>query len=264
MSVGPGNVSHMSSSKVTAPPEVAAAFAALDAAVEVVRSLDLDRLEPAVRLRALERLETARRRQEAFSHSVIAGLAEEDLSAVGGPVHKAVGDWLRISYAEARRRVRQAQQLAPRLSLTGEPMAPELPATAEAWQRGVLDGEHVRVIGKFLRDLPGATAVDIVERAERFLAAQAETLRPDQLAKVAEHYAARINPDGNFSDADRARQRGFSWKPQRIDGMSAGTLTATPRAARLPGCLVRPAWPPRACATPMVRHEALLSMLEVK
>ena len=38
--MGPGNVSHMSSSKVTAPPEVAAAFAALDAAVEVVRSLD--------------------------------------------------------------------------------------------------------------------------------------------------------------------------------------------------------------------------------
>jgi hypothetical protein len=37
-----------------------------------------------------------------------------------------------------------------------------------------------------------------------------------------------INPDGKFSDNDRARQRGFTWSSQRHDGMSVGTLVATP------------------------------------
>ena len=39
----------------------------------------------------------------------------------------------------------------------------------------------------------------------------------------------RVNPDGRFSDEDRARQRGFTWtRGQRPDGMSTGTLIATP------------------------------------
>ena len=37
-----------------------------------------------------------------------------------------------------------------------------------------------------------------------------------------------LNPDGTFSDADRALRRGFSWGPQQADGMSQGKLCATP------------------------------------
>ena len=55
------------------------------------------------------------------------------------------------------------------------------------------------------------TPVDTVERAERFLAEQSAELRPDQLEKVANRCAVLINPDGKFSDVDRARQRGFTW-----------------------------------------------------
>ena len=70
--------------------------------------------------------------------------------------------------------------------------------------------------------------VDTVDRAERFLAQQAEKLRPDQLEKVANRCAVLINPDGKFSDADRARRRGFSWCGQRPAGMSVGRLIAFP------------------------------------
>jgi hypothetical protein len=38
--------------------------------------------------------------------------------------------------------------------LTGQPVPPDLPATAKAWHAGVLDGEHLRVIERFFRDLP--------------------------------------------------------------------------------------------------------------
>lgn len=210
------------------PPEVSAALDELHAATTKVAGLNFGAFAPAVRLRALEQMETARRRQVAVSHDVIAGLADEDPADIGGPAHKVVADWLRISYAEACRRLRDAKQLSPRMTLTGQELPPDLPATAGAWREGMLDGQHVRVIQTFVRDLPEDIPVDTVEKAERFLASQALTLRPDQLQGVANQCALRINPDGKFSDADRARQRGFTWCGQRTDGMSIGKLVASP------------------------------------
>ena len=58
---------------------------------------------------------------------MIGGLAKEDPADLGGPVHKVVADWLRISCAEARRRLRDAEQLSPRLTLTGQQLPPDLP-----------------------------------------------------------------------------------------------------------------------------------------
>lgn len=218
----------MCSAQVAAPPQLTTALDALDAAVAALGELDFDTYHPAVRLRALQHLEAAARRQTVSGHDIIAGLAGEDRADIGGPVHKVVADWLRVSCAEARRRLRDAQQLAPRTTLTGQPLPPELPATAEVWRDGQLDAAHLRVIQTFIGELPEATAPDIVERSERFLAEQATQLRPDQLDKVAQRLAITINPDGKFFDADRARQRGFSWGPQRRDGMSIGKLVASP------------------------------------
>jgi Domain of unknown function (DUF222) len=229
---------------IVAPPEVDAGLDALDAAVAVIAEFDFDALPPAIRLRALERLETSRRRQIAVSHDVIAGLAKEDPADVGGPVHKVLADWLRISCAEACRRLRDAEQLSPRLTLTGQELPPELPATAQAWRDGILDGQHLRVIQTFFRNLPEATPLDTVEKVERFLAWQAVKLRPDQLEKVARQCALRINPDGKFSDSDRARQRGFTWCGLRPDGMSIGKLVASPELrANLDAWLARFAAP---------------------
>ncbi|MEB4212100.1 HNH endonuclease signature motif containing protein [Mycobacterium sp. 94-17] len=210
------------------PDDVSAALDAQDAADAAIRGLNFDALSPAVRLRVLERMEASRRRQIAASHDVLAGLAAEDPADIGGPAHKVVADWLRISYAEACRRIRDAKELSPRLTLTGQQLAPQLPTTAVAWRDGALDGQHLRVIQTFVRDLPDAVPPATVESAERFLAEQARTLRPDQLQKLAHQCALRINPDGKFSDTDRARQRGFAWCGQRPDGMSVAKLVASP------------------------------------
>ncbi|MGO8936094.1 MAG: HNH endonuclease signature motif containing protein [Mycobacterium sp.] len=210
------------------PAEAAAALDALRAGVAAVRELDLDRLAPPVRLHLLAEAETAVRQQVAWSHDVIGGLAHEDPADVGGPIHQVIANWLRISCTEARRRIRDVAQLSPRLTLTGQELPPELPATAEVWRDGLLDGQHLRVIQTFVRDLPDETPVAIVEDAKRFLAEQATVLRPDQLEKAAHRAALLINPDGRFSDADRARQRGFTWSAQRADGMSIGKLIASP------------------------------------
>lgn len=213
---------------IEVPAEVTAALDAQAAADAALRGLDFDVLSSAVRLHVLERMETSRRRQIAVSHDLIAGLANEDPAAIGGPVHKVVADWLRISYAQACRRLRDANELSGRLTLTGQELPPLLPATAVAWRDGMLDGQHLRVIQAFVRDLPESIPAATVQNAERFLAQEARTLRPDQLQKLAYQCALRINPDGKFSDADRARQRGFTWRGQRPDGMSIGKLIASP------------------------------------
>lgn len=229
---------------IEVPSDMTDVFSALDAAVAAFSALDLGYCTAPVRLLALERLETARRRLAVPGHDLIAGLADEDPAHVGGPVHKVIADWLRITCTDVRRRLREAEQLNPRVTLTGEVLPPELPATAQVWRDGMLDQQHVKVIQMFVRDLPGDTPPDTVEHAEQFLAEQATALRPDQLEKVANRCAVLINPDGKFSDDDRARQRGFTWSPQRADGMSVGKLVASPELrANLDAWLARFAAP---------------------
>ncbi|SPM27598.1 HNH endonuclease signature motif containing protein [Mycobacterium terramassiliense] len=213
---------------IEGPAELSAGLDALDTAVALIAGVNFGTVAPADRLRALVRMEKAIRTQIASNHDVMAGLAKEDPAHIGGPAHKVIADWLRISCAEAARRLRDAEQLSPRLTLTGQELPPELPATAKVWRRGLLDGQHLRVIQTFFRGLPQATPVDAVADAERFLARQATKLRPDQLEKVARQCAVRINPDGKYSDADRERRRGFTWCGQRPDGMSVGKLVASP------------------------------------
>ncbi len=204
------------------------ALAGLDAAVAAFDALDWDGLPIRELLTALDRLETARRRAAAVAYDAAAALDRRGEHDLGGRSHRILADVLRVSPGEAQRRIRQAGRLTPRTSLTGPPMTPELPATANAWHAGTLDGEHLRVIDKFFHDLPHHVAPADTERAEVFLAEQATLLRPDQLQKLAAHMALQLNPDGQFSDADRTRRRSLTWSGQGPDGMSTATIIATP------------------------------------
>ncbi|KDE99113.1 maturase [Mycolicibacterium aromaticivorans JS19b1 = JCM 16368] len=205
---------------------ISAALDALDAAVELLGAADIEELPAPQRFTALERLETALRRQVAISHEQLTHLERYEGCP---PIPIVVADVLRISRSAAKRRMRDAEQLVPRRALTGEPLAALLPETAKAWEAGLLDGEHVRVIQKFFRDLPDHVGPVEIEKAEHTLAEHAQTMRPDQLEKIADRLAVHLNPDGQYSEEDRARKRGFQWcGSQRPDGMSIGKLIADP------------------------------------
>ncbi|MBB3750131.1 hypothetical protein FHT44_002592 [Mycolicibacterium sp. BK634] len=202
------------------------ALDALDAAVELLGAADIEELPAPKRFAVIERLERAVRRQVAVSHDQITHL---ECYEGCPPIPIVLADVLRISRAAAKRRVRDAEQLTPRITLTGETLAPPLPETAKAWETGRLDGEHVRVIQKFFRELPDHVGPVEIEKAERTLAQHAQTMRPDQLEKIADRLATHLNPDGTFSEEDRARKRGFQWcGGQRPDSMSVGKLIADP------------------------------------
>ncbi|HTQ16616.1 MAG TPA: HNH endonuclease, partial [Mycobacterium sp.] len=74
------------------PAEVTAKLDALHAAVAAMDELNLDCLPPAVRLHLLEQMETSRRRQVAFSHDVIGGLAQQDPAELGGAAYQLIAD----------------------------------------------------------------------------------------------------------------------------------------------------------------------------
>ena len=192
-------------------------------------TLDWDALPVTELLTHLDRLETVRRRTTACAYDGAAAVHRREEQELGGRSARILADVLRISPGAAKRRIHSGTQLAPRTTLTGQQVPPELPATAQAWHTGALDTEHLRTIQTFLRDLPDHVAPTDAVAAEAFLAEQAALLRPDQLDKLAGQLALRLNPDGNFSDADRARKRGFTWcGGQAPDGMSTGKLIATP------------------------------------
>ena len=80
--------------------------------------------------------------------------------------------------------------------------------------------------------LPSWVDFETREKAEEHLARLATQFRPDQVAKLADRLTDCLNPDGEFSDEDRARRRGLTLTKQDVDGMSrlCGWVTPELRA----------------------------------
>src|ERR1700733_9015969 len=185
------------------------------------------------RLAVLEQIELEVRRLPTPCHELINGVRHQATAAeLGGTLSHALADRLRITRAEAGRRIRDAEDLGSRLSVTGEPLPPRLTATAEAQRNGELGTGHVAVIRGFFHRLPDFVDVETREKAEAQLARLAGEHRPDELSKLADKLTDCLHPDGDFSDNDRARRRGIVIGKQGFDGMSPinGYLTPEARA----------------------------------
>jgi hypothetical protein len=211
-----------------------AALATLDAAFDAVAALPLEALTHPEQLTVIARLETLQRRSPAVAHRLINSLAAQASPAELGGTSLAdvLATRLRISRTEARRRIADAEDLGPRAAISGEPLAPWLPATAAAQQSAQLNSEHVRIIRNFFDHLPASIDAATREAAEADLARLGGQLGPEQLRKAAERLAALLDQDGSIDDADRARQRGITIGRQGPDGMSAinGLLDPEARA----------------------------------
>jgi hypothetical protein len=213
--------------------EIVEVLDALRAAHKRARDLTFDVLTTPERLAVLENLEQMRRGQPAIEHALINQLAEQaDATELGGKLPSALANRLRISRAEASRRVLEAADLGERKALNGEALPPVLPATAEAQRNGDLGPGHITVIRSFWHRIPEFVDIETRAKAEAHLAGLSCEHRPDELAKLADKLTDCLNPDGDFTDVDRARRRGLSIGKQDIDGMSpiSGYLTPEARA----------------------------------
>ena len=213
--------------------EVVEVLDALEAGFKRALDLTFDVLTTPERLAVLERFEGFRRQQPAIEHALLNQLAAQaDAAELGGKLAPALANRLRISRADAARRIHDAEDLGERRALTGEPLAPVLPATAAAQRNGDLGAGHVAVIRGFFHRLPEFVDVETRAKAEAQLARLSLEHRPDELARLADKLTDCLNPDGDFTDADRARRRGLSIGRQDIDGMSpvSGWLNPEARA----------------------------------
>ena len=201
--------------------EIVEVFDALDAELDRLCSLTFDALSTPERIALLERCERIRRRLPVVEHPVINQLARQATPVeLGGKLSHAIAEWTLISRAEAARRIHEAADLGPRHGLTGEPLAPALAATAAAQRDGTLGAGQVAVIRRFLKQLPGWVDAPTREQAEADLARIGTRQRPEPLAKFADRLTDYLNPDGTYTDDDRARRRCLTLGKQQADGMS--------------------------------------------
>jgi hypothetical protein len=206
--IGRRYTSHMRSSCREA---IVKRFDALHDAVSDVLELSFDVLTTPECLASLQRLETETRRLPVAGHALINQLSRQaSETELGGKLAHALANRLRISRAEAGRRIHEADDLGPRQSVTGEPLPPRLAATAAAQRDGRIGCAHVAVIRSFWHQLPDFVDAETSQKAETQLARLGSEHRPDELSKLADKLTDCLNPDGNFTDVDRARRRGIT------------------------------------------------------
>src|SRR6201996_6295085 len=210
-----------------------AALDAIDAAHDVLRDTSSDLLGNTFRVDAAERLETQNRTNRGLMYRFFGEIADPpDEPGAIAAMRPALWARLRITPSEVTRRFRLAARIRPRRSLTGPSVPAELPALAAAVEAGAVGDDHIRAVCRAVDVLPARISPIQVTTVERELVEQATKVDAGIVVKLGQRIADYLNPDGLFSDEDRARRRGLNLGRQGPDGMSrlSGLLDPEARA----------------------------------
>ena len=202
---------------------VRAELDAIDAAHRRLRSICTDLAGNAFRIEIAERLEGQHRVNRGLSYRMFGEIAEPvdgGTLPAGVKVRDVLASRLRLTAGEVKRRFRVASRIRARRSLTGPPLPAELPALAAAVEAGEVGDDHVEAVCKALDRLPSAVTPADREAAERALVRHAREQDSAFVAAIGLTIADCLNPDGTFTDEDRAKRRGVVLGRQGPDGMS--------------------------------------------
>ncbi|TNU72240.1 DUF222 domain-containing protein, partial [Miniimonas arenae] len=121
---------------------------------------------------------------------------------------------LRISGAEAGRRIRLGHALTPRTTLTGQVLPPEHPVLASALPH--VDRDATTEVLRALERVAAVLDQGDVTELEQVLTTHATTFDPDQLRRIATHAVAVADPDGAApSESLKHIQQGVHIGPTR-------------------------------------------------
>ncbi|BBZ38014.1 hypothetical protein MCNS_10770 [Mycobacterium conspicuum] len=208
-------------SGAAARERMAAALDAIDAAHDALRETSSDLVGSSFRVQVAERLETQERVNRGLMYRIFAEIADPpDETGFVPAVRDTLWARLRITPGEITRRFKLAARIRPRRSLTGPPLPAPLPELAAAVQAGDVGEDHIRVVCRALDVLPASVAPAEVANAERRLVEHAGRVDAKVVERLGQRIADYLNPDGVFTDADRARRRGLHLGPQGPDDMS--------------------------------------------
>ncbi|SER35209.1 DUF222 domain-containing protein, partial [Microlunatus flavus] len=221
---------------------------ALEHLVTVVEEGGFGDLDDVALVGFAQRFERLRNRQSLVDHHVVTeGEVRRLPDTLTQRSMSGVLAWaLRISYGEARRRVRAAEQLGARRSVTGEVLAPLRLALAAAQRAGEAGPEQVDVCLRALAtvDHRGFDPADL-DTAEELLAGFAVAFAPKPLSDLAAQVVDGIDPDGTLPrDEVDAERRHLTLRRAR-DGMCVGEFRLTPAVGAKLRAVLSPLTAPR-------------------
>jgi hypothetical protein len=113
---------------------------------------------------------------------------------------------LRCTRTEARRRSLAVERFGARRSLTGQPLEPRLPATAEALSVGEIGGEHAAAVAEVVEAIPAQDQAEHATAVEATLLEHARTSDPRTVRMLGQRILAHLDPDGPSPEERRLQQ----------------------------------------------------------
>jgi len=134
---------------------------------------------------------------------------------------------LRISAAEARRRLALAATTLPRHTITGQPAEPAHGHLAAALAAGTISTRSATIIALTLDKAPRTTAPEILTALEHKLTDTAEHHDPDFLTRLARRWAEALDPDGHEPSDEELRHTQGAFLRRSKHGLNHLEIFAT-------------------------------------
>jgi hypothetical protein len=143
-----------------------------------------------------------------------------------------VEELTRSSRREAASQIRLGTAISPRISLTGEVLAPVRPAIAEAMLAGAIDADAAAILARCLEQAErGHPTTEQVDAAERSLVEFAETASADLVAIQARVWREALDPDGAEPREEAIRERRGATLSRERNGISRLIVDCDPTLA---------------------------------
>ncbi|WP_304110028.1 HNH endonuclease signature motif containing protein [Mycolicibacterium bacteremicum] len=211
----------MSSDVVGSRVAVQTALSDRAASVKALLDADFTAFDTAELLAIQSEREERARADEAIDHRILAALmGRATAHEIGGKTWADVlSTRMRLSGAEAGRRIRAAKDLGPRHAIGGEPLAPLLPACAQALADGTINDGHIAVIRKAVKEAAKYVSPAKCAELEQILVPVAVVGSPETVTEAATQALMLLNQDGNGPDVAR-HKRGLRIGKQDADGLT--------------------------------------------
>ncbi|MEO9138301.1 MAG: DUF222 domain-containing protein [Jatrophihabitans sp.] len=216
--------------------------------------------------RSLERL---RRRLPAVEHRFVHDTQRRGLPVGCTSTGQYLAGLLHLDAPEAHARVRAADNLHGRVSLTGEKLPAPFGHVAAAQARGELSPEHARIITRTVFGLPESVQVEHGDQVEKDLTGYAGVLSPRETAICGQRIHAHLNPDGRAPEEQHKHREFALYLRPDGTGRASGELTAecAEKLATVLDSLSAPRPPGDGTPDPRTagqrRHDGLLAITDM-
>ena len=224
----------------------------LDHLIKLLDDRALESLDDTGLVGFLQGVERLRNRLPLLDHQMINEGTARNLaqSLCQATMTRVLTSTLRISGGEAASRVRAAETLAERMSMTGEPLEPLRPHLAEKQRSGEVSAENADVVVRALAPITRrGFDPDLIDAGEQLLANFATQFGPKDLRRLAKQVVDRIDPDGTLPDEQLQQDRRFFRMRPTKDGGYTGEFRLTGESGAKLLSLLHPLAKPRVNST---------------